>query len=123
MYKLQSISILRADGASIPADSANTDYAAYLAWLERGNTPEPADPPPEPSPLEKIRALEAQYADAQARVTRQALLALALDKAMLEPAAAGLTREEVHQILASRDNGYAALWALEQQVAALRTQP
>jgi hypothetical protein len=27
---------------SIPFDPANTDYAAYLAWVEAGNTPEPA---------------------------------------------------------------------------------
>ena len=43
--------ILRtADGACIPPDPANTDYQAYLAWVEAGNIPEPA-PEPEPVPV------------------------------------------------------------------------
>jgi len=32
-----------ADNAFIPFDPANTDYQAYLKWLEEGNTPEPAE--------------------------------------------------------------------------------
>lgn len=52
--------ILRlADNAFIPQDEANTDYAAYLAWLEAGNTPEPApepEPVPELTPAEKLAA-------------------------------------------------------------------
>lgn len=50
-YKLtQSNSIvIREDGANIPADPANKDYQAYLAWLAAGNTPDPADPVPPPS--------------------------------------------------------------------------
>ena len=44
---------------SVPFDPANTDYAAYLAWLEAGNTLEPApepEPVPELTPAEKLVA-------------------------------------------------------------------
>jgi hypothetical protein len=37
------IIIRDSDGASIPADPANTDYVAYLKWLEEGNEVLPAD--------------------------------------------------------------------------------
>ena len=51
MYQLTTgDTILRlSDNAFIPQDPANTDYAAYLAWVEEGNTPDPA-PEPEPVP-------------------------------------------------------------------------
>jgi len=31
------------DNAFIPCDPQNSDYQQYLAWLEAGNTPLPAD--------------------------------------------------------------------------------
>ena len=52
MYKLAnppfpldySVSVIRlADMACIPFDPDNTDYQAYLAWLEEGNTPQEVD--------------------------------------------------------------------------------
>jgi hypothetical protein len=39
----QPCGVLRSDGWSIPFAPDNTDYQAYLAWLEEGNTPLPAD--------------------------------------------------------------------------------
>ena len=44
MYQLTNgDTILRlTDNAFIPPDPANTDYAAYLAWVEEGNTPDPS---------------------------------------------------------------------------------
>ena len=52
MYQLTSSDcvIRLADLTGIPPDPGNTDYAAYLVWLEAGNTPEPA-PPLEPAPI------------------------------------------------------------------------
>jgi hypothetical protein len=46
MYKLTQDTniILRVvDNAFIPFDPANSDYQAYLKWVEAGNTPLPAD--------------------------------------------------------------------------------
>ena len=51
MYKLtektfygEVVSVQRiSDSAFIPFDPNNSDYQAYLKWLEEGNTPLPAD--------------------------------------------------------------------------------
>lgn len=60
-YQLtQYETILRlSDNAFIPPDTSNKDYQEYLAWIEEGNTPLPADPLPEPQELtvqEKLQA-------------------------------------------------------------------
>ena len=60
-YQLTTGDTIRrlADNAFIPPDPANTDYQAYLAWLEEGNEPEPApepEPVPEPTAAEKLAA-------------------------------------------------------------------
>jgi len=48
MYKLANFDginfiIRMSDRASIPINSDNTDYQAYLKWVADGNTPLPAD--------------------------------------------------------------------------------
>jgi hypothetical protein len=59
MYKLtdNTFIIRLADGANIPDDPANTDYANYLEWVEEGNTPEAADVSPDPT-YKELRAAE-----------------------------------------------------------------
>ena len=61
MYQLTaSDCILRlADNAFIPPDPANRDFAEYTAWLEAGNTPDPAPEPPAPEPLTPAEKLAA----------------------------------------------------------------
>ena len=52
--------ILRtSDGAFIPPDPANVDFAAYLAWVAAGNTPDPAPTPEPPVPLTPAEKLAA----------------------------------------------------------------
>ena len=42
----EAVFLLRAEGdLFIPFDPANTDYAAYLKWVEAGNAPLPAEQP------------------------------------------------------------------------------
>jgi hypothetical protein len=56
MYQLQAfngqiVAVKKTDTTeSIPFANDNTDYQAYLKWLEAGNEPLPADEPPAVEP-------------------------------------------------------------------------
>jgi hypothetical protein len=65
MYALTATEMIRRDdGTFIPPDPRNTDYAAYLAWLAAGNTPDPyvAPPPPIPYSVTPFQAKAALFA-------------------------------------------------------------
>lgn len=108
-----------------PTPIADGQFAQWdgSAWVVVTPAVDTHPAPVPPTPLEQIRALEAQYADAQAKVTRQSLLVMALDKACADPAAEGMTRQQVHEaLMLNAQSGYAVLFALEAQVESLRVQ-
>ena len=82
-YIYNSTSIVRLlDNAIIPADLNNTDYVAFLKWVDGGNTPGPADLPPAPT-WEQIRSQRdallkdsdwSAFADANPKPSKEAWL-------------------------------------------------
>lgn len=61
------------DNVLIPFDPANTDYAAYLAWLDEGNTPEPYVAPTVIDGIEDLAQAKAMASDS-VRTTAYSLL-------------------------------------------------
>lgn len=109
MYKLHPTGVFRlTDTAFIPADPANTDYAAYLAWLSEGNTPEPADVPV-PTVQDQIVALEAANPITHRNLRDLAMAVAALGELVTGQPAANLPMVQTIQ-------------SLEDQIAALRSQ-
>lgn len=113
MYKrTDSFNVIRvADRAFIPADPANTDYAAYLAWLAEGNTPEPADVPPPPTPLQQLAQLDADNALTQ-RNLRETVMLMAEAFKTISGGQVDLTAIP----------GVAKVYEVEAQAAALRSK-
>ena len=59
-YKLTGHNTVVLDGCvSVPFDTTNRLYTDYLSWLAEGNTPDPADPPPDTSRADAQAALDA----------------------------------------------------------------
>jgi hypothetical protein len=114
MFKLtDSTFVIRlADSAHIPDDPSNADRQSYQVWLAAGNTPQPPDPPVQPTPASQIDALE--RATLLSRPVRDVLLALMEEKA----ASLGLTPAQLRQV----NPGYRRVKDLDDQIAALRAQ-
>ena len=72
MYKVINENIIFAVGKNtfIPVNLSNSDYVEYVKWLADGNTPDPADPLPEPAPaldpVEKLKQFLAANPDVAA---------------------------------------------------------
>ena len=79
MYKLtNSTGVIRtSDDALIPAAADNTDWRKYQQWLAAGNTPLPADVPPEPQPIPATQQIT--RAQGKAALIMQGLWGAVLD--------------------------------------------
>lgn len=97
---------------------------AIADWLADGNTPEPADVPIPPQPLDQIRAIEstAAVSDAMQRAARLVALSYALDELIRIAASKGqtVTRTQAHDWSMVNDSNYKTLYDAEQAIKPLR---
>ena len=86
MYRLEkSGGIIRTtDGASIPRDPLNMDFAAYLEWEAKGNTPLPYEPPA--VDLKAAARAELDATDAGMARIAEDLIAALIDKGVIAEA-------------------------------------
>lgn len=112
------------DNVTIPADSGNADYQAFLVWCEAGNTPEPADVPavdPNAAILAEISKIERDTM--VPRVMREFLITMAEREAQREVDALAevgtvVTAEE----LLSKNSGYVKAKAMDNHISQLRAR-
>jgi hypothetical protein len=74
--------VTRSDGAVIPNDARNVDFATYLAWLGAPNTPRPAPTPSIVVPSQVTRRQFFQAAAQEGLITQAEALALLATGAM-----------------------------------------
>lgn len=102
-YEMQQSGMVlrRADGAVIPPDTGNRDYAAYLAWRAAGNT---ADAEPSssivPTPITRRQLILALLAGG--RITAEDALAAATSGTLPAPFAAVLASMPAADALAAK---------------------
>jgi hypothetical protein len=117
MYTLTNTStILRSDGAYIPADPKNCDYQEYLEWVALGNIPTPV---PAPTAQQQRDAIQSQIDSLESathmnRFVREAMLLISVQQA----AGLGLTEPQLY----AANIGYKKIKDLDTQITLLRSQ-
>lgn len=104
------------DGTLYQGDCRQGDRAAIDAEIEADRVAKL------PTPLQQIHALEQAHDDDQRKLNRQAAIDTALTVACRNPAAATMTRDQVHAYYYTNNRGYRAMVDLETACSTLRKQ-